>query len=238
MTASKGDEFKSIEQLYEQDPRERAFSHVNPITFESRERTIADHHADIAQYELNESVPEPIATQYEVARNIYLYAWHAYRFYMVAEHHALVVLEYAIKQKVGKKKIKRFGEKRRVGSGLSACLHYVIEKKLVCNEDFPTWHQARRAHAESRFQMDIIKEMSDKGIDRIEYDLDDINIDDYPYDRDHLGILAEALPAIRNSHAHGTSMVHNSVLSLFETVSTIINQLYLTKTAESVPSQG
>lgn len=227
MAASKGDEFKTLEQLYGQDPRERLFSHIDPITFEPIQRTIADHHEDIARYELDESVPEPIATQYEVARNIYLYAWHAYRFYMVAEHHALVSLEYAIKQKVGKNKIKKFGEKRRVGCGLAACLRYVIEKELVLNEDFPAWHRARIAHAESLFEIDLIKEMSEKGIDRIEYDLDDINVDDYPYDRDHLSILAETLPAIRNTHAHGTSMVHNSVLSLFETVSTIINRLFL-----------
>lgn len=228
MPASKGDEFKSLESIYQRDPRQNP-TKLDMATFESSDRTIADHHARIAPYTLDETVPENIATQYEVARNIYLYAWHTYRFYMVAEHQALVALEYAIKQAVGKKKIKKFGEKRKVGGGLAACLRYINEKNLVCNEDFASWQHSRRSHAESQFQMDLIREMSEKGINEMAYDTDDINVEDYPYEHDYLAILSEGLPYIRNTHAHGSSMLHNNVLNVFEIVSTIINKLYAPK---------
>jgi len=225
MSASKGDEFKSLDNIYLPDPREN-LTKIDLNTFQSVERTIEDHHRGIAEYSLLDSVPEEITTQYEVARNIYLYAWHAYRFYMVAEHQVLVVLEFAVKRAVGKKKIKRFGEKQRKGSGLAACLCYINNKGLIKNEDFESWHRSRQQCAESKFQMDMIREMSEKGIDEFAYDPDEINVEDFPYEHDYMAILQESLPYIRNDHAHGTTTLHRQVLGSFDVVSTIINKLY------------
>ena len=111
MPASRGDELKTPEKAYLPDSRSLAFG-LNDI---------ADQFNRIERYELAEYVPEKVATQYEVARNLYLYAYNVYRFYMVAQHQALVVLEFAIKECVGNDEIKRYGKEVKKGRGLAAC---------------------------------------------------------------------------------------------------------------------
>ena len=61
---------------------------------------LAAHHADIAIVQLSPAVPDPIAIQFEIARNLYLYAWHVYRFYMVAATHALTALELGLGERL------------------------------------------------------------------------------------------------------------------------------------------
>lgn len=43
---------------------------------------------------------------------------------------------------------------------------------------------------------------------------------------DWIGSFVESLPRIRNTHAHGTSMLDPNVTRTFEIVSDLINQLY------------
>jgi hypothetical protein len=50
---------------------------------------LADHHEQISRYALHAGLPQEIVEQFEMARNVYLYAWFVYRFYPVAEHHSL-----------------------------------------------------------------------------------------------------------------------------------------------------
>lgn len=56
-----------------------------------------DRHESIAELALADSVPEQVRTHYDTARNLYLYAWHVYRFHVVAEHQALASLEMALR---------------------------------------------------------------------------------------------------------------------------------------------
>lgn len=216
MTASKGDTLKKPGEAYLPDSRSPMFG-LNAIE---------DQFNRIKGYELAEYVPEKIATQYEVARNLYLYSYNVYRFYMVAQHQALIALEFAIKECVGKTRIKRYGEKIQKGSGLAACLRYVFDEGLVENKDFPVWQNKRRMDAEQKYNIQKIEEMQEKGLKEIELDYSEINYGEHSLEFDYLEVLSEIMPKIRNNHAHGSNALYNTVLSTFENVSIIINKIF------------
>jgi len=46
------------------------------------------------------------------------------------------------------------------------------------------------------------------------------------YAHDSLKIFAETLPFFRNTYAHGSSILHPTVLGTFEIVTDLVNQLY------------
>ena len=64
-----------------------------------RPTTVEDGYANLTQLELSPKVPESVRKQFDVCRDLMLYAWYAYEFYAVAAHQALVCLEFAIRQK-------------------------------------------------------------------------------------------------------------------------------------------
>lgn len=219
MAAAKGDSLKLPEEAYFPDSRNIAFG-LNDIS---------DQYNRIEKYQLAEYVPEKVTTQYEVARNLYLYSFNVYRFYMVAQHQALVTLEFAIKEAIGKKKIKKYGEKIKKGGGLAGCLNYIFDKGLVDNSDFPAWINQHKAQAERKYEITKIKEMEEKGLKSIEINYNEIDYDEHTIEYDYLEILSENMPKTRNNFAHGASTLHNQVLSTFENVSIIINKIYLKK---------
>ncbi|MDA3833896.1 MAG: hypothetical protein PF495_10900 [Spirochaetales bacterium] len=55
---------------------------------------------------LKDSVPEEIRSQWNVARNVWLYSWHVYSFHQVAEMKAFSVLELALKTKLDNPKLR------------------------------------------------------------------------------------------------------------------------------------
>jgi len=216
MTVQKCDGLRNPIDAYISDERSPMFG-VN---------SIQDQYDGIVEYVLADYVPEDVVTQYEVARNLYLYAYNVYRFYMVAEHQALVTLEFAIKECIGSDEIKLYGKEIKKGQGLAACLHYVFDKGLVENVDFPIWRHHRKADAEEKFQRKKIKEMIDKDLDSIEVDYAEIDYEEHTLEYDYLSVLSKIMPNIRNNHAHGSNTLHNNVRTTFENVSTIINKIY------------
>lgn len=220
MTVPKGDELRKPEQAFQPDPRSPIFNRHD----------ISDQYDKIAHYKLEEYVPEEVAAQYEVARNIYLYAYNVYRFYIVAQHQALVALEYAIKECVGRDEIRIFGREINKGRGLAASLRYIFEKGLVSNADFPVWRNRRRIDAEQQYEYEKIAEMEERGLESIELDFSEIDYESHELEYDYLEVLCETMPYFRNLHAHGSSHLHNQVLITFENVSVIINKIFHTET--------
>ena len=216
MPASKGDSLRKPEKAYLADSRSSAFG-LNDIS---------DQYERVEVYKLNDYVPEKVATQYEVARNLYLYAYNVYRFYMVAQHQALVALEFAIKECIGNDEIQRYGGEIKKGRGLAACLHYIFDKELVENADFAIWQHRCRIDAEQKDMYAKLNEMTEKDLDEIELNYDEIDYEEDSLELDYLEVLSRILPKIRNSYAHGSSSLHNQVLITFENVSTIINKIY------------
>ena len=209
-----------------QDPDERTtmFWGQNPPS-------LVSHHADIAKIQLDPSVPEAIAIQFETTRNLYLYAWHVYRFYMVAQMHSLATLELALKQRLPDKLPQPYQRPKQKRAMLAGLLGYAIDQGLIRNEGFRRWHIAAEHHAKQRREWAAVKTMIDQQLASMQTDDDEplvITPDDQRWDL--VGVLRESLPQTRNDLAHGSTALTRQVLGDIELVAEIINQLY----AESI----
>ena len=152
MSDSPADELRTPRLAYKPDIRSAAFGL----------KDIDIQYQLIKLYALTDRVPEKIVIQYDVARNLYLYAYNVYRFYMVAHHHALVTLELAIKEFVGEEKLEVYRKEQNFSRGLRLCMAYIREHKLVTNSDFSVWQRRNHTHAEEQYKLDKIAEMKAK----------------------------------------------------------------------------
>jgi len=202
------------------DPRTGMFAGQIPLSLHA-------HHADIARVQLSPAVPEAIAIQFETARNLYLYAWHVYRFYMVAATQALTTLEFGLRERLPARlpePYQRAGQKQPMLAGM---LRYVIDQGMVRNEGFRRWHQAAEHRARERRSLDAIQTMIAQGLERMEID-DAAPVAVAPEDQqwDLVAILSDSLPSLRNQLAHGSPMLTRQVLGTVELVAEILCQLY------------
>lgn len=188
--------------------------------------TLADQHQLISGFELSDAVPIDVRVHFETAKNLYLYAWLAYRFYPVAEKHALATLEFALRERLAA----WLDEKPKPGvktpKGLKQLFTWAVNEKLISNEGLRANRRWAEGQARERVSMEKTIEMIDRGLSQIEYEVSDIEPIPEDYSRDWMEILGESLPYIRNTYAHGSSMLHPSVLSTFEKVTDLVNQLY------------
>lgn len=238
----KRDGLKPLAELLEPDTRNRSFARLNPETYELEPITLEEHYGAIEQYHLHTGVPDKIATQYDVARNIYLYAWFEYRFYNISEAQVLTVLELAMRERIGDEALKaytrqreqkhkeRTGKRLRLGKGMKTLMEYCRDHQLVSNEGFSQWR--KRATQRAYFQVNDEQmywaraEMKRTGATSME--LPAIEQEDLTPDPsyDHVQHLINHTNKTRNDYAHGSTMLHNQVLGQFEMVSEFINQLY------------
>lgn len=241
---------KNVDALFKEDELNTYFVRINQRTGAQRQLTLTDHHSEIGRYNLSVQVPQKVTDQYEVARNIYLYAWFEYRFFNVAEAKALTVLEFAIKQRVSGHDFKHYcqerkrnhheatGKKLNISTGLKGLIEYCRDNGLIQNQNFSAWQR----HATMKAYHQAIKEQQELAIaemDRtgaVEIHLPDIPISELPPDPnyDHTQHLVDTVNRIRNDYAHGSSTLHNDVLGSFEMVSEFINQIYKYKEANNV----
>ncbi|EHR71004.1 hypothetical protein BurJ1DRAFT_2164 [Burkholderiales bacterium JOSHI_001] len=194
--------------------------------------SLAAHHADIARVQLSPAVPEPIAIQYETARNLYLYAWHVYRFYMVAATQALTTLEFGLRERLPAqlpKPYQRTGQRKPMLAGM---LRYAIDQGLVRNDGFRRWHETAAHRARERRSLEAIQTMIDQDLEYVEID-DEAPVEVSPQDQqwDLVAILSDSLPSLRNQLAHGSPMLTRQVLGTLELVSEILSQLYPAQSA-------
>ncbi|HEY5582342.1 MAG TPA: hypothetical protein VIK56_14510 [Rhodoferax sp.] len=66
--------------------------------------TLEEWHAAVSGFALTLAVPLDIRVHFETAKNLYLYAWFVYRFYPVAEQQALATLEFALRERLARKR--------------------------------------------------------------------------------------------------------------------------------------
>jgi hypothetical protein len=191
---------------------------------------------------LHEGVPYNIATQYDVARNIYSYAWFEYRFFNVAEAQVLIVLELALKERIGEEKIKAYikklkkeicpetGKKKNPQRGLKTYMEYCRDNQLVSNSGCSAWHRCPTQLARNKAEQEQFNwataEMERTG--KTEIELPDIIIEKLPPDEsyNHVQYLIDNVNHMRNGYAHGNTNLHNYMLQTFEMVSEFINQPY------------
>lgn len=186
--------------------------------------SLAAHHAGVAAIQISSAVPEPVATQFENARNLYLYAWYVYRFYMPATAAALSALEFGLRERLRTTLPEKEQGKKLM---LKRLLRMAVDHGLVRNEGFRRWHHAAQVNARERLSMEALKAMIDNELSSLEYPIPEFP-EILPEDQqwDLVRGLPDSLPTIRNELAHGSSMLTNHVLGTIELVAEILNQLF------------
>jgi hypothetical protein len=191
----------------------------------SRDIELADHHEGISRYVLHAGVPEEIVVQFETARNVYLYSWFVYRFYPVAELQSLACLELALRERL-KEEI-RTGKIKGKKPTLRPLLEYAVGHGIVKNEGFSAWRNRGEINSRSRVEMEKIREMAEKKLDKITWDESDIQITAEDLDWDYVKVIAKFLPVSRNEFAHGSTNLYGvAALQKVRIVCEIINQLF------------
>jgi hypothetical protein len=192
-------------------------------------------HRDISPHVLGEHVPEEIIIQYDTCRNLYLYAFHVYRFYNVAHHQLYTVLELAIRMLVGEKKLKKYLNKKKkqakeegrtVNRGLSICMQYLVEHKLIINEDFPLWQYKSERAQEYAYQEQVYRTMDEQDLKEYQWDETELQKTKFDFNWNFVEVLCHSFPKLRNNYAHGSTTLYSSVLHDFENISIIINKIY------------
>lgn len=74
--------------------------------------------------------------------------------------------------------------------------------------------------------MERMREMQVRGLTEMTYDDSAVQPLPEDYAHDALEIFAKTLPLSRNTYAHGSSMLHSTVLGTFEVVVDLVSQLY------------
>ncbi|MFZ6645628.1 hypothetical protein ACO0LO_07930 [Undibacterium sp. TJN25] len=223
---SNADLLKKLEEINSPDERWTVFSRYDERG--ARSDSLAEHHADIARFQLSADVPKEVVILFETAKNVYLYAWYVYRFYPIAEHQALACLEMGLRKKFPGGLPTGYPNKAKPNTRptLAPLLRYAIDQGLIKNEGFSGWHSQVRQRARNRVQFEQIESNGQSNSLVQEINLNNIVPNAQDLDYDFVSILEETLPGIRNSYAHGSPRLSNQVLGVFELVSEVLAQLY------------
>jgi hypothetical protein len=220
------DLLRTIDSLHEADIRNGYFSRWDSGSGEFRSVTASEQLADVASFELNVSVPQPVRVHFETAKNLYAYAWFVYRFYPVAEQQALTSLEFALRERLGAEVAQSSREATRRSRGLKNLLEEARKRQLISNERFSWTRERALQRARQRAEFQQIEEMQRLGLTTVEIDYSNVKPLSEDFDQDWIGTFIATLPRIRNAYAHGSGILHNSVSHTFEIVSELINQIF------------
>lgn len=187
---------------------------------------LEDRHVAIREFVLNESTPHDIRVHFETAKNLYLYAWFVYRFFPVAEKHALATLEFALRTRLARSYPDRYGPNADWLPGMSKMLNQARDDRLISNDGLRSYHRRAMQQARTRISDEALRKLIESGAEFVEYDPDGAVPIEQDYSWDALDTYLETLPGIRNAYAHGSSNLHATVLGTFEIVTDLVNQLF------------
>jgi len=181
-------------------------------------------HQAISSLNLSGTVPESVRVHFETAKNLFLYSWCVYRFYMVAEQYALTTLEFALRAKLASAGLVKLDDDRL--PGLKQMLNLAQRECLISDERFTPREDFAWKLASERHSIALSLKMEELGLHEMIYDPQDIKPSEEDLSIDWLSRIADRLPKIRNIHAHGTEMLYPTVLTTFVVVHNIIQQLF------------
>ena len=96
------EKLKNINEITSPDGRTTSFVIRNRETGQTREFGISDLHEEVELITLEETVPELVRSEFNVARNLCLYSWYCYSFHSVACFKAYSTIEMALRIRLGK----------------------------------------------------------------------------------------------------------------------------------------
>lgn len=231
---NEADTLRSPERLTSPDPRSSYFARHDPETGRPRPITPEDQYAAIARFVLNPNVPEEIVIHFETAKNLYMYAWFVFRFYPIAEQQAFGTLEFALRERQPdfvRQYVKR--HTRGLEPGLGVLLKNAIAHRLVRNEAFRARNRWALGRAMERYRYEQIEKMRAEGLSQMEFDDSNVRPTEDDLNHDWLSDFLNAIPYLRNEYAHGSRVLHHTVLHTFEVVTELINQLFPQETEET-----
>lgn len=174
----------------------------------------------IAVFALSDQAPDDVRIHFETGRNLFVYAWHVYRFQMVAEQHILATLEMAIRIRLEALSTKP------VPLGLSKLLRAARAAGLIANERFVARLRWAFERAKWRYDIAEMERMDREAIDECVMDYAHVVPNDEDLSYDWLEHFIDTLPGLRNMHAHGSSALYPAIGQTFEIVVELINQLF------------
>lgn len=193
---------RPLETMKEPDPRWLGFGGFDS-NGEFKTITLEDYAKPIQEISLDKSVPESVVTHFETSKNLALYAWNVYRFTTVAELHAFISIEFALRDKTGNKKLP-----------FKVLFKRAIDAECFSNEYFSQWQlvteKNKRMH---QANLDIAKVLDKEPPEEPQY-------------WNYLEVLMEYIPYFRNTYAHGSSSIKPWAYSTLQMAAEIINQIY------------
>lgn len=217
------------EVVHEADSLRAASVTLSPDPRTNPRETLAHQQQLVAQYNLLGSVPYAVRVHFETAKNLYLYSWFVYRFYPVAEKHALATLEFALRERLALLYPGQYGPNAKWIPGLSKLLSTARDEKLISNQGLRAYHRWAKKRARVRVSDEATRKLIESGAGLVEFDPDSAVPEEQDYTLDALAIFIETLPGIRNMYAHGSSALHSMVWGTFEIVTDLVNELFAHK---------
>lgn len=174
----------------------------------------------IAKFVLSKQAPEDVLIHFETGKNLFAYAWHVYRFHMVAEQHVLATLEMAVRLRL------EALTSKPAPRGLSKLLRAARDAGLIANERFVARVQWACERARWRYDLAEMERMDRENIHECIVDYTHVVPNDEDLSYDWIEHFIGTLPGLRNMHAHGSSNLYPAIGQTFEIVVELINQLF------------
>ncbi len=175
-----------------------------------RAKTIDDHHAIVASYPLAPSVPKDIQIAWNTAQNLWLYAWHVWRFYPIAEMQALAVLEMSLRIRLERDAVP-------APQGLKKLMTAAIKRGLLVDEHMEEYREMQERRLECAKTEEKMAQ---------EFGWPKPPPEPPVPPQAYCRYLVELLRNLRNHYAHGSSSLHFSIAPTFHLCRDLINQLY------------
>lgn len=131
------EEFRETADMFKADQRNLDAPHY----FSGQPSSAEMFREWVNEYGIPEHCPEDVRIQFDVARNLYIYAWYVYRFTSPAQAQAYATLELALRTRFKELGIK-FNERR---DGLSKLLKIAIKRGFIKDGGFPHLKHSPRA---------------------------------------------------------------------------------------------
>lgn len=200
--------------------RVRTPSNVREADPRTQHQTLEQRIGYIVQFTLSADVPDEVRMHFETGRNLFVYAWHVYRFNMVAEQHILASLEMAVRLRLAS----FTGDEPP--RGLAKLLHAASANGLIANERLSDRGERALEMARDRHRRAEIRRMNEEGLNHCVVDYTNVQLTEAELQFDWIGRFITALPQLRNMHAHGTDNLRPNVGRSFDFVCELINQLF------------
>lgn len=128
--------FRSVSDVFEPDSRNLAA----PKTFGGQPKSVDEYHKWISEFELPPECPDDIRIQFDLARNLYVYAWYVLRFTSAAQAQAYASLELALRTRMEEVNIDV-----PKPLGLFNLLNVAVKNNLLRDAGFPHLKYSPRA---------------------------------------------------------------------------------------------